>query len=93
MRLPQQYAAPASVMQRNDNDRARSRPEVLLEPSAGAPRAVGDKAAIEFSAAFYQAIGSGRSVKVAFLAHLGLPTEPPPLARARDPAQTAFGFE
>jgi hypothetical protein len=29
----------------------------------------------------------------AFLAHLGLPTEPPPLARARDPAQRAFGFE
>src|SRR6185436_18883440 len=27
------------------------------------------------------------------LAHLGLPTEPPPLPRARDPAQRAFGFE
>jgi len=30
---------------------------------------------------------------IAIRALLGLPTEPPPLARARDPAQMAFGFE
>jgi hypothetical protein len=34
-----------------------------------------------------------RSAVVAILAHLGLPTEPLPIARARDPAETAFGFE
>jgi hypothetical protein len=34
-----------------------------------------------------------RSAVIALLAPLGLPTEPPPLARARDPAQRAFGFE
>ena len=34
-----------------------------------------------------------RSAVIAIVAHLGLPTEPPPLARARDPAQMAFGFE
>jgi hypothetical protein len=33
-----------------------------------------------------------RSAVIAILAYLGLPTEPPPLARARDPAQMAFGF-
>jgi hypothetical protein len=34
-----------------------------------------------------------RSAVIATLAHLGLPTEPPSLPRARDPAQRAFGFE
>src|SRR5262245_21400466 len=34
-----------------------------------------------------------RSTVLAILAHLGLPTQRPPLARARDPAQIAFGFE
>jgi hypothetical protein len=32
------------------------------------------------------------SALVALLRHLGLPTEAPPLARARDPAEMAFGF-
>jgi hypothetical protein len=32
------------------------------------------------------------SALVAILRHLGLPTEAPPLARARDPAAMAFGF-
>ncbi len=30
---------------------------------------------------------------VAILRHLGLPTEAPPIARARDPAELGFGFE
>jgi hypothetical protein len=30
---------------------------------------------------------------VAILRHLGLPTEAPPIARARDPADGGFGFE
>ncbi len=31
-----------------------------------------------------------RDAVVAILAHLGLPTEPPPIARARDPAELGF---
>ena len=31
-----------------------------------------------------------RSAVVAILAHLGLPTEPPPIARARDPGDDGF---
>jgi hypothetical protein len=32
------------------------------------------------------------SAVVAILTHLGLPAEPPPIARARDPAEMTFGF-
>jgi hypothetical protein len=32
------------------------------------------------------------SAVVAILTHRGLPAEPPPIARARDPAEMTFGF-
>jgi CHAT domain-containing protein len=38
----------------------------IIDCAVGMNRAIGDQAAIAFAAAFYQAIGFGRSVKVAF---------------------------
>jgi hypothetical protein len=52
--------------------------DVLACPCGGRRRIVSDVQA--------------RSAVVAILAHLGLPTDPPPMARARDPAELGFGF-
>ena len=53
--------------------------DVLACPCGGRRRIVSDVQA--------------RSAVVAILTHLSLPTEPPPIARARDPAELGFGFE
>lgn len=53
--------------------------DVLVCPCGGRRRIVSD-------------VQESRAV-VAILTHLGLPAEPPPIARARDPTETTFGFE
>ena len=53
--------------------------DVLACPCGGRRRIVADE--------------QEQSAVVAILRHLGLPTEAPPIARARAPIEMAFGFE
>jgi hypothetical protein len=72
-----------------------------IDAVVGMTNQIGDEAAINFAAAFYQALGFGRSVQTAFdlgrlqldLANLGEQDTPKLLAANRDPAQIIFAAE